>query len=163
MGNYFSRKMKVISSILVAALVISMLPWRELYADSLTHGEYDCSPLSVIYDQNSTWENNTQGQYTVTNTADTNVTSWSLVITFADEVTVTDIWNADNTTSGSATQITVSGNAAISAGSTYSFGMIISGSDEAPVAPVSITSINIVMDNPDPTPTPRSPRPCPSS
>ena len=160
MGNYFSRKIKVISSILVAALVISMLPWRELYADSLTHGEYDCSPLSVIYDQNSTWENNTQGQYTVTNTADTNVTSWSLVITFADEVTVTDIWNADNTTSGSATQITVSGNAAISAGSTYSFGMIISGSDEAPVAPVSITSINIVMDNPDPTPTP-TPTPSP--
>ncbi len=51
MGNYFSRKMKVISSILIVALFIGMLPWRELAADSNTHGEYNCSPFTVIHIQ----------------------------------------------------------------------------------------------------------------
>ena len=48
MGNYFSRKMKVISSILIAALFIGMLPWRALAADSNTHGEYDAYPFDLF-------------------------------------------------------------------------------------------------------------------
>ena len=126
MSVYQSRGIRVLSVLLSMILIIGSLPLSALYADSLTHGEYNCSPLSIEYDQNSTWENSTQGQYTVTNQSDYNVTSWSLTITFADNVTVTDIWNASNITTGSSSQITVAGNTTISAGSTYSFGMIVS-------------------------------------
>ena len=130
------RGIKIICTALVMTLILGMMPWRELHADSLTHDEYNCSPLSVEYDQNSTWENSTQGQYTVTNNSSNNVTSWSLAITFADNVTISDVWNVNNTTTGSSSQITITSNSAISAGSTYTFGMIVEGTEVAPTAPV---------------------------
>ncbi len=152
------RWARILCTTIVVSLVVGMFPCRELHADSLIHGEYNCPPLIVEYDQNSTWENNTQGQYTVTNNSSYNVTSWSLTISFEDDVTVSDIWNVNNTTSDPSSQITVASNAIISAGSTYSFGMIIAGSEVAPSAPESITLVNVVTDEPEltqiPTPTP---------
>jgi len=65
----FNRKLRIVSAILIAALLVGFLPWRELSADSATHGEYTSSPFTVIYEQNSTWGNSTQGQFEVTNTS----------------------------------------------------------------------------------------------
>jgi len=102
--------MKVISSILIAALFIGMLPWRELAADSNTHGEYNCSPLTVVYEQTSTWNNSTQGQFTITNTSSEAVTLWKLEIVYGGDVTITNIWDAaDVTDYDNDENITVSG------------------------------------------------------
>ena len=154
MPIYQLRVTKILSILLSLVITISTLPIGFLHADPLTHGEYNCSPLSIEYVQNSTWGCNTQGQYTVTNESAYNVLSWTIAITYADEVTVTDIWNANNSTSGSSEQITITSNTAITAGSTCSFGMIVTGSEEAPAAPISISLVNIVTDEPTPTPTP---------
>ena len=149
-GRFF----KFLSIVITLTLIIEILPWRLLYADSITHGEHICSPLSIEYDQNSTWGCNTQGQYTITNDSAYNVLSWTIAITYADEVTVTDIWNANNSTSGSSEQITISSNTPIAAGSTYSFGMIVTGSEVAPTAPISISLVDVIIDEPETTPTP---------
>ena len=76
----FTRRLKVISCVLITALFVGMLPWRELSADALTHGEYDAYPFEITYDQNSTWGYSTQGQYTVTNVSEYEVSSWTLEI-----------------------------------------------------------------------------------
>jgi hypothetical protein len=52
--------LKIISCVLIAAFVVSSMPWQELSADANTHGEYKSSPLEITYDQNSTWGNSTQ-------------------------------------------------------------------------------------------------------
>ena len=154
MPIYQSRRTKILSILLSLVITVSTLPIGFLQADSLSHGEYSCSPLSIEYDQNSTWGCNTQGQYTITNDSIYNVLSWTIAITYADEVTVADIWNADNLTAGVSDQITITSNTLITAGSTYSFGMILAGDDEAPAAPISISLINVVTDEPETTPTP---------
>ncbi|MBO4460752.1 MAG: hypothetical protein J5778_08865 [Clostridiales bacterium] len=76
---YFSRRtVKTVSIILTLEIFIGFLPWRELSADSATHGEYTSHPFTVTYDQNSTWNNSTQGQFVLTNTSGYEVTSLGL-------------------------------------------------------------------------------------
>ena len=56
------RTVKTVSLVLTLAIFIGFLPWREISADSNTHGTYNSYPFSITYDQNSTWNNSTQGQ-----------------------------------------------------------------------------------------------------
>ena len=154
MGNTGDRRFKALSLFIAVSLIIGIIPWQTLIADSLTHVEFDCSPLSIVYDQNSTWGNYTQGQYTITNTSAYNVTSWTLEVEFSGEVSVDNIWNIINVTEGdSSTLLTLTSGTTIHSGSTYSFGMILVGSESAPTAPISITLTNVETDEPIPTPT----------
>ena len=93
MEHSFNRKIRIVSALLIAALLAGFLPWRELSADSATHGEYTSSPFTVTYEQNSTWGNSTQGQFEVTNTSAYDITSWSLEIDYLYDVSLTNIWN----------------------------------------------------------------------
>ena len=65
-----NRKILLICKVLILSLMLTAFPWRELAADSNTHGEYDAYPFDIAYEQNSTWNNSTQGQFTITNTSD---------------------------------------------------------------------------------------------
>lgn len=155
MKDPHTRCYKMLSVLVTLSLMIGIIPWQTLIADALTHAEFDCSPLSIVYDQNSTWGNYTQGQYTITNTSAYNVTSWTLEVEFSDEVSVDNIWNINNATQGdSSTLLTLTSGTTIHSGSTYSFGMILVGSESAPTAPISITLTHVETDEPIPTPTP---------
>lgn len=135
--------LKIISCVLIAAFVVSSLPWQELSADANTHGEYKSSPLEITYDQNSTWGNSTQGQYQVKNISQYTVTSWTLEIDYSGDVRISNIWNAtDITNYDSDEKIFVSSNSTIEAGQTYTFGLIAEGKDQAPSAPKSVKTIN---------------------
>ena len=155
MVSIFSQRIKVISSILIAALIIGMLPWRELAADVNTHGEYNAYPFDITFEQNSTWNNSTQGQLTIINTSENAVTSWTLEIVYCSNVTITNIWDAaDITDYDNDEHIIVSGNSRINAGGTYTFGLIAEGEDSAPVAPIDVNTVQFISDEPTPTPEP---------
>ena len=150
-----TRKIKFVSSVLVAALFVTMLPWRELSADALTHGEYNAYPFEITYDQNSTWGYSTQGQFEVTNISEYDVTSWTLEIEYNGDVVLSNIWNADDITDYSTDEnIIVSSDVTIAAGHTYTFGLIADGTDSAPSAPVDINTVQYESDEPETTSTP---------
>ena len=151
----FNRSIKLISALLISALFVTMLPWREISADANTHGEYSSYPLEITYEQNSTWNNSTQGQYEVTNVSDYDVTSWTLEINYYGDVTVSNIWNVSDITDYDTDEyIYVTSDTTIPAGETYTFGLIADGTDSAPVAPVSVSVAQYVSDEPEATPTP---------
>ena len=154
------RKLKFLSAALVASFVVGAMPWQELSADERTHGEYDAYPFEITYEQNSTWGYSTQGQYTITNISEYEVTSWSLEIDYYGDVRISNIWNASDITDCEADEnITVTSNSAIAAGSTYTFGLIADGTDAAPVAPSDVNVIQFVSDEPEATPAPEATEP----
>ena len=69
---------RLLAVCLVSLFVVGVMPWRELRADANTHGEYDCYPLSVVYDQTSSWDLTTQGEFVITNVSDSLVEIWTL-------------------------------------------------------------------------------------
>jgi len=152
MVHTFNRKLRIVSAILIAALLAGFLPWRELSADSATHGEYTSSPFTVTYEQNSTWGNSTQGQFEVTNTSAYNITSWSLEIDYLYDVSLTNIWNVSGTVADG--NVIVSSNSTIESGQTYTFGLIVEGQDSSPISPASVTTLDYVSSQPNVTPTP---------
>ena len=156
MEHNFSRRLRLISVALISALLIGFLPWRELSADSATHGEYTSSPFTVTYEQNSTWGNSTQGQFEVTNTSAYDITSWSLEIDYLYDISLTNIWNVSGTVTDG--NVIVSSNSTIESGQTYTFGLIVEGQDSSPIAPASVTALDYVSAQPSVTPTP-SPTP----
>ena len=151
MQNSFSRRTKVISGILISTLIIGFLPWREIRADANTHGEYSAYPLEITYDQNSAWGYSTQGQFEVTNTSEYDVTSWSIEIDYYDDVTLSNIWNASGDIVNG--NVIVTSDITIEAGKTYTFGLIADGESSAPVAPIAVSVLEYVSDEPQITPT----------
>lgn len=87
-----NRFIKLISTILVVSLFVGFLPWRELLADANTHGDYESYPFDITYEQNSTWNNSTQGQFEVTNISDYDVSSWSLEIDYLNDISINSIY-----------------------------------------------------------------------
>ena len=151
----FNRTIKLVSAFLIASIVIGFLPWREIRADANTHGEYSAYPLEITYDQNSTWGNSTQGQFEVTNISGYDVTSWTLEIDYYDTVTLSNIWNVSDITDYSTDEnIVITSDSTIAAGQTYTFGLIADGIESAPVAPVAVSVVAYVSDEPVITPTP---------
>lgn len=137
---------------LVSLLIVGGLPWHELRADANTHGEYDCSPLFVTYDQTATWDFNTQGEFTITNTSENAVDSWTLEIVFATGLDITNLWNGLNISDESTPANTLiigneSYNAIIAPGDSVSFGMIMTGTEITPVAPSSIDILNVTIND----------------
>ena len=136
---------------MVSLLMVGGLPWHELRADANTHGEYECSPLFVTYDQTATWDLNTQGEFTITNTSETVVDSWTLEIVFATDLEIANLWNglaiSDEITPANTLVIgNESYNATINPGESVSFGMEMVGTELAPVAPTSVTLTNVILE-----------------
>jgi len=159
------RMYKWIISTLVITLLLSTMPLSEIRADANTHGEYDCAPLAVVYNQTSTWGNNTQGEITVTNVSENTVAGWKLEFVFGSGVEINSIWNAQNLNNVGtpANTIVVKGeayNANIEPSGSVSFGFIVSSLESAPVAPseVCLVTDDVAGDNPEAemTPTPEN-------
>ncbi len=137
---------KRLALILIVTFLITALPWRELRADANTHGEYNCSSLSITYDQTSTWGLTTQGEYVVTNISEETVNTWTLQIEFASDLTITNIWNGqERSDDNTPANILVIGNevynGVITPGESVSFGVVAQGISFAPVAPISVSLI----------------------
>ena len=143
MKSIDNRWIKSAVIIFAELIFISALPWRELRADAITHGEYDCSPLSVTYDQISSWDTTTQAEFTVTNTSDLAVEGWTFELDFPMDVTVSNIWNAVDLT-GEEPSLVVGNqeyNSLIAPGESITFGIILEGTEFAPTAPASVTLV----------------------
>jgi hypothetical protein len=78
---------------------------------------------SVQYAITNQWSGGFGASVTITNTGSTTINGWTLAWTFANGQTVTQIWNATDTQTGSTVSATnVSYNGAIAPGGTVSFG-----------------------------------------
>ena len=145
MTNRFSRRLQLITILLIISSFIGALPWREIRADMNTHGEYDAYPLSITYDQVSTWDNFTQGEFTLTNASQNEITTWTIEVDYFEDVTISNIWNASDITTEEDENLHISGNVSIPAGESYTSGLIATAPENAPVAPVDVNTINFVF------------------
>ena len=152
-----SKVMRYCACLLTSIFLVGALPWRELRADANTHGEYSCDPLSVTYEQSSSWETTTMGEFTITNSSDSTVDGWKFELVFASELSITNLWNGqdlrDETTPSN---ILIIGNevynSTIEPGASVSFGIIVTGSEFSPVAPNEVTLItDATVDEPEET------------
>ena len=133
---------RLLAICLVSLFFVGALPWRELRADANTHGDYNCAPLTVTYDQNSTWDLNTQGEFVITNTSEETVEGWTIKFDFAADVTITTLWNGqDRRHETNPANTLIIGNevynSTINPGESVSFGLIMTGTEFAPVAPLN--------------------------
>ena len=141
-----NRMIKRIRIILVALFFVGALPWRELRADANIHGDYTCDRLSVTYDQVSSWDLNTQGEFVITNISEETVDGWTIKFDFASDVTITSLWNGQdlrNETTPANTLIIGNEvyNSTINPGESVSFGLIMTGTEFAPVSPLDAESL----------------------
>ena len=134
-----NRTTKLISTLIAGIMVAGVIPVNVLYADET---DYQLYPLSISYEENSSWNNCTQGQFTLTNESGYDITDWTIEIAYSEEITVTDIWNAADITEEPEDTITVSGISTIYAGQSATFGLIVEGETAVPEAPLSITLID---------------------
>jgi cellulase/cellobiase CelA1 len=75
----------------------------------------------VVYSIANQWPGGFQGSLSITNTGSSAINSWSLVFSFANGQTITQIWNASASQSGSQVTVTnLSYDATIAPGATLS-------------------------------------------
>jgi hypothetical protein len=92
---------------------------------------------SVQYSVTNQWQGGFGASVTITNTGSATISGWTLTWTFADGQTITQIWNATDTQSGSSVSASnVSYNGTIAPGGTVNFGFNGSwnGSNSSPTA-----------------------------
>ena len=136
------KTIRTLSIFLIALFFTGALPWRELRADANIHGDYTCDRLSVTYDQVSSWDLNTQGEFVITNTSEETVEGWTIKFDFAADVNITNLWNGqdlrDETTPANTLIIgNEVYNATINPGESVNFGLIMTGTEFVPVAPLN--------------------------
>ncbi|SEV81218.1 Cellulose binding domain-containing protein, partial [Ruminococcaceae bacterium KH2T8] len=147
MYNRIKRPVKLVSAALTATLFMGFLPWRELKADMNTHGDYDAYPFEITYEQVSTWNNSTQDEYTLTNTSDYEIRSWTIEVDYYEDTTISNIWNASDVTDYETDEnLVIAGNVTIPAGESYSFGLIADGAESTPVAPIDVNTVSFDSD-----------------
>ncbi|MBQ0011372.1 MAG: cellulose binding domain-containing protein, partial [Clostridiales bacterium] len=124
-----SRYVRVASVLLTLAIVIGLLPFRKVKADSGSVTEND---LKITYKTVSAWGELTQSEVTVENTGSKPTEGWQIEFTYADTTTVSSIWNAVSSPLdvASPNKIVVANesyNAAIKSNEKITFGMITQG------------------------------------
>jgi predicted carbohydrate-binding protein with CBM5 and CBM33 domain len=96
---------------------------------------------SAAYSVTSSWSGGFQAGVTVTNNTASALSGWTVTWTFTNGETVSQIWNATQTTSGSTvTAKNVSYNGAVAAHGSTTFGFLGSGTSGSSVSSVSCTS-----------------------
>lgn len=140
----FKKLFRISTILLIALFFVGALPWRELRADANIHGDYSCDRLSVTYDQTTAWDLNTQGEFVITNVSEETVEGWTLQFEFAADLTITNLWNGqDLRNETTRANVLIIGNEAyngtIAPGQSVSFGLIMTGYEFAPVAPLNVT------------------------
>ncbi|MEU8157380.1 cellulase family glycosylhydrolase [Micromonospora sp. NPDC048986] len=86
------------------------------------------SAARAVFSVTNNWGNGYQGQVTVTNDTSAPITSWRVEFDLPSSSTVSQSWNAQQTTSGSHyTFANVSWNGTLAAGASTSFGFLVNG------------------------------------
>ncbi|MGW2624668.1 cellulase family glycosylhydrolase [Micromonospora taraxaci] len=86
------------------------------------------SAATAVFSVTNNWGNGYQGQVTVTNNTSAQITSWRVEFDLPSSSSVSQSWNAQQTTSGSRYAFTnVSWNGTLAAGASTSFGFLVNG------------------------------------
>ncbi|MHA4947248.1 cellulase family glycosylhydrolase [Micromonospora sp. SD19] len=86
------------------------------------------SAATAVFSVTNNWGNGYQGQVTVTNDTSAPISSWRVEFDLPSSSTITQSWNAQQTTSGSHyTFANVSWNGNLAAGASTSFGFLVNG------------------------------------
>ncbi|RAO22395.1 cellulase family glycosylhydrolase [Micromonospora noduli] len=116
------------------------------------------SAATAVFSVTNNWGNGYQGQVTVTNDTSAPITSWRVEFDLPSSSTVSQSWNAQQTTSGSHyTFANVSWNGTLAAGASTSFGFLVNGTG----TPVNCTvnGASCAGGPPPTTPPPTTPPP----
>ncbi|MEU8159596.1 cellulase family glycosylhydrolase [Micromonospora parva] len=115
------------------------------------------SAATAVFSVTNNWGNGYQGQVTVTNDTSAPISSWRVEFDLPSSSTITQSWNAQQTTSGSHyTFANVSWNGNLAAGASTSFGFLVNGTG----TPVNCTVNGAgCAGGPPPTTPPTTPPP----
>ncbi|MEU1245659.1 cellulase family glycosylhydrolase [Micromonospora arida] len=116
------------------------------------------SAATAVFSVTNNWGNGYQGQVTVTNDTSAPITSWRVEFDLPSSSTISQSWNAQQTTSGSHyTFANVSWNGTLAAGASTSFGFLVNGTG----TPVNCTvnGASCAGGPPPTTPPPTTPPP----
>ncbi|MER7592015.1 cellulase family glycosylhydrolase [Micromonospora sp. NPDC127501] len=116
------------------------------------------SAATAVFSVTNNWGNGYQGQVTVTNDTSAPITSWRVEFDLPSSSTVTQSWNAQQTTSGSHyTFANVSWNGTLAAGASTSFGFLVNGTGTP--ANCTVNGASCAGGPPPTTPPPTTPPP----
>ncbi|MDG4839733.1 cellulase family glycosylhydrolase [Micromonospora sp. WMMD967] len=116
------------------------------------------SAATAVFSVTNSWGNGYQGQVTVTNDTSTQITGWRVEFDLPSSSSVSQSWNAQQTTSGSRYTFTnVSWNGTLAAGASTSFGFLVNGTG----TPLNCTvnGASCAGGTPPTTPPPTTPPP----
>ncbi|MGA4727864.1 cellulase family glycosylhydrolase [Micromonospora taraxaci] len=116
------------------------------------------SAATAVFSVTNNWGNGYQGQVTVTNNTSAQITSWRVEFDLPSSSSVSQSWNAQQTTSGSRYAFTnVSWNGTLAAGASTSFGFLVNGTG----TPLNCTvnGASCAGGTPPTTPPPTTPPP----
>ncbi|MGC4861698.1 cellulose-binding domain-containing protein [Micromonospora sp. DT41] len=139
------RTLRLVTSLAVAGLI----------AGTVAIAATPASAATAVFSVTNSWGSGYQGQVTVTNNTSAQITSWRVEFDLPAPSSISQSWNAQQTTSGSRYTFTnVSWNGTLAAGASTSFGFLVDGSG----TPVNCT-VNGAACAGGPPPTPTTPAP----
>ncbi|MET7710448.1 cellulase family glycosylhydrolase [Micromonospora sp. NPDC005413] len=145
------RKLRFVTTMAVAGLLAAVVAMVATPASAAT----------AVFSVTNSWGSGYQGQVTVTNNTSTQITSWRVEFDLPSSSSVSQSWNAQQSTSGSHyTFSNVSWNGTLAAGASTSFGFLVNGSGTPANCTVNGASC---AGGPPPTPTPTTPTPRPTT
>ncbi|MFG1893593.1 cellulase family glycosylhydrolase [Micromonospora zamorensis] len=141
-----------------ALRLVTTLAVAGLLAGGVAITATPASAATAVFAVTNNWGNGYQGQITVTNDTSAQITSWRVEFDLPSSSTVSQSWNAQQSTSGSRYTFTnVSWNGTLAAGASTSFGFLVNGSG----TPVNCTvnGASCAGGPPPTTPPPTTPPP----
>ncbi|MEU1400684.1 cellulase family glycosylhydrolase [Micromonospora zamorensis] len=139
-----------------ALRLVTTLAVAGLLAGGVAMAATPASAATAVFSVTNNWGNGYQGQITVTNDTSAQITSWRVEFDLPSSSTVSQSWNAQQSTSGSRYTFTnVSWNGTLAAGASTSFGFLVNGSG----TPVNCTvnGASCAGGTPPTTPSPTTP------
>ncbi|MGW3888062.1 cellulase family glycosylhydrolase [Micromonospora chokoriensis] len=116
------------------------------------------SAATAVFSVTNSWGNGYQGQVTVTNNTSAQITSWRVEFDLPSGSSVSQSWNAQQTTSGSRYTFTnVSWNGTLAAGASTSFGFLVNGTGTPQNC--TVNGASCAGGTPPTTPPPTTPPP----
>ncbi|MCZ7374773.1 cellulase family glycosylhydrolase [Micromonospora sp. WMMC250] len=143
------RTLRLVTTLAVAGL---------LAAGATLVAATPASAATAVFSVTNSWGNGYQGQVTVTNDTSTQITGWRVEFDLPSSSSVSQSWNAQQTTSGSRYTFTnVSWNGTLAAGASTSFGFLVNGTG----TPLNCTvnGASCAGGTPPTTPPPTTPPP----
>src|ERR1700685_1205010 len=86
---------------------------------------------AAAFAETSTWDGGYTGQYTITNTTPSAISSWTVVFSLPGGSTVDSLWNGTETAAGQTYTVANAGwNGSLAAGASTTFGFTVNGTGE---------------------------------